>query len=291
MFRDPDLLLLHAPSVFDFRKRPVLFGPISDVVPSTPAFEMYPLGFANIAEGLYRAGRSARIFNLAFRMLDDPAFDPEKTIAAFRPKLFGIDLHWLVHAQGVVEVARLCKKHHPEIPVVLGGLSASYYHEELVRRPEIDFVLRGDSTEDAVVKLLDALEGRTYLQQVSGLTWVDKWGALRVNRMDTPPASLDAAKDPYLALFRMSVRYLDAKSLTAIHDWWRFPQMALLGFRGCNRNCSFCGGSNFTFRTFFGRRRCGFRPPKLVARDILNLARYTGAPIFLLGDPREGGDE
>jgi len=291
MFRDPDLLLLHAPSVFDFRKRPVLFGPISDVVPSTPAFEMYPLGFANIAEGLYRAGRSARIFNLAFRMLDDPTFDPEKTVAAFRPKLFGIDLHWLVHAQGVVEVARLCKKHHPEIPVVLGGLSASYYHEELVRRPEIDFVLRGDSTEDAVVKLLDALEGRTYLQQVSGLTWVDRWGALRVNRMDAPPASLDAAKDPYLALFRMSVRYLDAKSLTAIHDWWRFPQMALLGFRGCNRNCSFCGGSNFTFRTFFGRPRCGFRPPESVARDILNLARYTGAPIFLLGDPREGGDE
>ena len=27
----PDLILLHAPSVYDFRKEPIMFGPISDV--------------------------------------------------------------------------------------------------------------------------------------------------------------------------------------------------------------------------------------------------------------------
>ncbi len=33
-----DIVFLHAPSVYDFRKRATLWGPISDLVPSTPIF-------------------------------------------------------------------------------------------------------------------------------------------------------------------------------------------------------------------------------------------------------------
>jgi B12-binding domain/radical SAM domain protein len=173
--------------------------------------------------------------------------------------------------------------------VLLGGLSASYYHEELVRRPEIDFVLRGDSTERSVARLLDVLDEPGERGSVPGLTWTDKEGILRVNPMAPPPAVLDLSTDPFLALFRMSLRYLDAKSLTAIHDWWSHPQMAVLSARGCRRSCTFCGGSNHAFRHFYGRREPGFRPPAAVARDVHNISRYTGAPIFIIGDPREPG--
>ncbi len=47
---DVDLLLLHAPSVYDFRKRAILYGPVSDLIPSSTVFEMYPLGFLTIVE-------------------------------------------------------------------------------------------------------------------------------------------------------------------------------------------------------------------------------------------------
>ena len=43
-----DLLLLHPPSVYDFRQRAILYGPISDLIPSSPVFEMYPFGFLTI---------------------------------------------------------------------------------------------------------------------------------------------------------------------------------------------------------------------------------------------------
>ena len=43
--RDPDVVLVHAPSVYDFRERSIFYGPISDVIPSSPVFEMYPVGF------------------------------------------------------------------------------------------------------------------------------------------------------------------------------------------------------------------------------------------------------
>ena len=157
MFAKADLVLLHAPSVYDFRKLPILFGPISDLVPSTPIFEMYPIGFSSIAEHLERNGIRVRIVNLALRMLKDKNFDAEKLIAKLKPRAFGIDLHWLPHAHGSLEVAALCKKHHPEIPVIFGGYSSSYFHEELIRYPQVDFVLRGDSTEEPLRQLLLSL--------------------------------------------------------------------------------------------------------------------------------------
>lgn len=42
-----------------------MFGPVSDMVPSTPIFEMYPLGFVTLCEYLERHGLRARIYNLA----------------------------------------------------------------------------------------------------------------------------------------------------------------------------------------------------------------------------------
>jgi len=63
-----DLLLLHAPSVYDFREHAILYGPVSDMIPSSTVFEMYPLGFLTMASYLYERGLRVRIVNLALRM-------------------------------------------------------------------------------------------------------------------------------------------------------------------------------------------------------------------------------
>src|SRR3954465_902012 len=44
-----DLVLLHAPALFDFRTRETFLGPMADAVPSTAMFEMYPVGLTSIA--------------------------------------------------------------------------------------------------------------------------------------------------------------------------------------------------------------------------------------------------
>ncbi|MCD8509190.1 MAG: hypothetical protein LRY73_04410 [Bacillus sp. (in: Bacteria)] len=66
-----DLVLLHAPSMYDFRNKSLLVGPISDVVPSSPVFEMYPIGFTSIADYLEQRGFRVKIVNIANRMLQD----------------------------------------------------------------------------------------------------------------------------------------------------------------------------------------------------------------------------
>ena len=65
----PDLILMHPPSVFGFREMPLFFGPVSDVVPSTSVFEIYPIGFLTISDYLTRHGMSVRIVNFALKML------------------------------------------------------------------------------------------------------------------------------------------------------------------------------------------------------------------------------
>ena len=68
-----DLTLLHAPSVYDFRKKTIMQGPVADAIPSTDEFEMYPVGLTSIASYLGKNQYNVAIVNLAYRMLRDPA--------------------------------------------------------------------------------------------------------------------------------------------------------------------------------------------------------------------------
>jgi B12-binding domain/radical SAM domain protein len=290
MFIKPDLILLHAPSVYDFRKLPILFGPISDLVPSTPIFEMYPVGFSSIAEHLERNGIHVRIINLALRMLKDDHFDAARLIAKLHPRAFGIDLHWLPHAHGSLEIAALCKKHHPDIPVIFGGYSATYFHQDLIRYPQVDFVVRGDSAEEPLRQLLVALKENKSLGEIPNLTWKDGKKEVHANPLTHVLLALDEYSNNYSNLFRSAMKYLDLKSLIPIHDWWEYPITAVMTCRGCTHNCVFCGGSRFGLDRFCSRESCAFRSPEKVADDILAISRYTNAPIFVVGDLRQAGE-
>lgn len=289
MFSQPDLILLHAPSVYDFRKLPILFGPISDLVPSTPIFEMYPVGFSSISEHLERNGFRVRIVNLAARMLKDQNFDAEKFISRLKTEAFGIDLHWLPHAHGSLEVAALCKKYHPQIPVIFGGYSATYFHEDLIRYPQVDYVVRGDSAEEPLRHLLMALKGKIPFPEVSNLTWKDKEGKVFINPLSHTVKDLNEFGNNYPHLFKKVLKYFDLHSLLPIHDWWEYPITAIMTCRGCTHNCVFCGGSRFAGEYYCARNSCAFRSPEKIAQDIITISRLTNAPIFVVGDLRQGG--
>jgi len=289
-----DLVLLHAPSVYDFRKESILYGPVSDLVPSTPVFEMYPIGFTTIAEYLERQGFRVRIVNLAVRMLNSSRFDAEKLIQKLRPAVFGIDLHWLPHAHGALEVARLCKKHHPDVPVMFGGFSSTYYHEELIRRPEVDFVVRGDSTEVPVLQLMQHLTGAPgapALGEIPNLTWMGPDGGVRVNEIGFSPLNLDHVLLDYSYVVRAVARYRDLASFVPFKGWLGYPITAALSVRGCTHNCRTCGGSAAAFASLHNRRRPAYRAPEDLAQDIRNIARFSNGPVFILGDIRQAGDE
>jgi radical SAM superfamily enzyme YgiQ (UPF0313 family) len=186
-----DLILLHPPSIYNFRELPIFHGPISDVIPSSSLFENYPIGFLTLSEYLSRNGFSVRIVNLAMKMLRDPAFDPESFIARLRPAAFGIDLHWLPHADGSLTLAEIVKRHHPAIPVIFGGFTATYYQQEIMRDyPAVDFIVCGDSTEEPLRLLMQAIKSGGDYRSVPNLVWRDEQGQVTANGISyRPPLS------------------------------------------------------------------------------------------------------
>lgn len=289
----PDLVLLHSPSVYDFRQKAILYGPVSDVIPSFPVFDMYPIGFASIADYLESAGYQVRIVNLAVRMLHDRGFDAEEKIKGLNSPLFGIDLHWLVHAHGAIEVARLVKKCHPGAKVVVGGFSSTYFHKELIQRPEIDYVMMGDSTEEPLRQLVDCMKRGVEPETVPNLAWRDSRGEIRENPFSNVPTDIDNVMvNHYWNIVRSVLRYRDLASYVPFHGWLDYPITAVFTCRGCTRDCVTCGGSATAFRSFYNRPGgVVFRSPQAVFRDIKQIARYVNGPIFLIGDIRQPGEE
>ena len=285
----PDLVLLHPPSVIDFRKKTLLMGPVSDLIPSTPVFEMYPIGFTTIASHLESKGFEVRIANVATRMLASGRFDPERFIKGIDADVFGIDLHWMPHVQGSLELAKLVKKHHPDRPVVMGGFSASYYHEELVKdHPDIDFVLRGDSTEKPFEQLMTAISNRKSFDGVPNLTWRDGQ-KIKVNPLSHVPKDLDDIVIDYGLLIRKVLRYRDLQGHLPYKNWKSNPMSIAVSVRGCTHNCVNCAGSCESFKGNFGRAAPAYRSPKLLAEDISRAEEYVKGATFVVGDIRQAG--
>jgi B12-binding domain/radical SAM domain protein len=299
MFTQADLVFLHAPSVYDFRKHSILYGPVSDLVPSTPVFEMYPIGFTTMAEYLERHGLRVRIANLAVRMLNQESFDPEDLIRGLNPAAFGIDLHWLPHAHGALAVAEIVKRHHPDTPVIFGGFSATYFHEELIRYPFVDYVVRGDSAEEPLRQLMAYLTGKhaghdglpvpASLEDIPNLTWRSSDGTVHVNSHAYRPENLDHVMLDYRYVVRAAARDMDLGSYVPFKDWMDYPILAALSCRGCTQSCVICGGSAPAFQQMHGRTRPAFRNPEMLAEDVRRSAAMSRGPVFVLGDLRQAG--
>lgn len=288
-----DIVLIHAPSVYDFRLKPAVYGPISDVIPPGPNFEMYPIGLISISEHLTKAGFEVRIVNLAMKMIDDPHFDAEEFISDLDAAVFGIPLHWLPHVNGALAVAEIIKKYHPNSRVLMGGFSASYFHEELIREHKnVDLVMRGDSTELAMVELMKELTRATPdLSRVPNLTYRGEDGKGKVNPLSYRPESLNNVFTNYEHAIRQTVRHMDFTGYQPFESWKRYPITAVFTCRGCVHNCRTCGGGAHFFHNTMGRDKPVFKDPELVARDMKTAERFLNAPIFIIGDMLQHGEE
>jgi B12-binding domain/radical SAM domain protein len=287
-----DLILLHPPSIYKFRELPIFYGPISDVIPSSSIFENYPIGFLTLSEYLNRHGISVRIVNLAMKMLLDASFDPESFIAGVKPVAFGIDLHWLPHVDGSLSLAEVAKRHHPEIPVIFGGLSATYYHQEIMRDyPFVDFIMCGDSTEEPLRLLMEAIKSGGDFGTVPNLVWRDDKGNVTVNGISYRPTNLDYVNFDYSHPLKMTMKYHDPSGYLPFRNWLANPVMAVFSCRGCFHDCVSCGGSESAFKKLCVRERPAFRSPELLAKDIRNIAKYSGAPVMVIGDLLQAGED
>lgn len=278
-----DVLFIHPPSIYDFRRRAVFPGPIAHTVSRyTNVFIAVPMGMISMAEYLQRYGYKAKILNLGEWMIENEREDPEKLLSKTEAKVYGVDLHWCTSSQGSIEVARICKKLHPNSTVVLGGLTASCFHDEIVKEfPFIDGVLRGEC-EEQILQLAESRGDKARFERVSNFTFRDNGGRIRVNQLSQVCGDLDDYDFSRVDLIEPNNLLL---TTTAGIKGWMIPIA-----RGCTHNCQHCGGSSYSYKALLGRLKPAPRSPRKIVEDILKLKEQGVETVFLIQDPRICGE-
>lgn len=277
-----DLLLVHAPAVFEFRKRRDIYFPFlgtSGDVPITPLYEYFPVGFRTLQRHLGDRGHDVKVLNLASLLVRYRDLDVDAVFDALDTRLVGIDLHWMIHVQGALEIAQRLKARRPDITILFGGISSTYYAAELVRYPFIDMVLKGYDTHEPLDALLRALNGQGSLSQVQNLVYKDASGEIRDNGMTHLPDTFACGIDWSLQPKAPKTKGLPIREVLSTQN------------AGCAYNCPWCGGSRDAFRRIFGKKRAMARKPDEEIRweiDSLNrLEKASGYHFYSVGSYNE----
>ncbi len=276
-----DVILIHPPAIFDFRKKTIFPGPLGVSVESVQ-YTKVPIGMLSLAEYLDRHGYTVTIDNLGDRMVADPSFDTEQHLKKISARIFAVGLHFQQHAPGAMEVARLCKKYHPDSQVVMGGLTATRFHDEIISKYEfVDAVIRGEA-EKAFLEYLRASEKSGKISETHNLTYRKEDGEITITPLLPPSLNLDEFNYTRFDL-------LEPKTSIFAPDL--MPRWSLEVCRGCAYNCAICGGSAYTYKTYLGMDKPAFRSAGKIVEDIKNLGAQGVRSVGLYQDPRMGGEK
>jgi B12-binding domain/radical SAM domain protein len=189
-----------------------------------------------------------------------------------------------------LEVARIVKELHPDVPVIFGGLSSSYFHRELIDYPQVDYVVRGESTEPPLHELLKALQNGAAVDRIANLTWKDARG-VHVNAHTFVPQSLDYVDLRPDLMVEMVLRYRDLQSTLPFNGWWSNPITTVFTVKGCAFECVTCGASHTSCTHLMKRQKPVFRSPASLVANMRAFSRLSHAPIVLIGDLLMAGPE
>ena len=222
-----DVILFHPPAIYDFRNTPMFPGAFGRTVEGLQ-FTKVPIGMLSIADYLDRNGYRVILDNLGDRMTNSIDFDPERHIRECSAQIYAIDLHFQQHSQGAIEIARLCKKHHPNSLVILGGLTATCFHEEIIEKYDfIDGVIRAEA-EKPMLKLVQAYEKNGKVTDTPNLTYRSHEGEIIITPMMDASNDLDDFEYTRFDLIEPKTSILSPDSVS---------RYSLEVCRGCTYNC------------------------------------------------------
>ncbi len=199
------------------------------------------------------ATTATKLGRYAFEVADDE-------IASAR--ILAIDVHWALALPGFARLVAHVRKLRPEVPIVVGGITAGHYAGQLLARYPIDYVLRGDS-EVAFARLVDKL---LVGDAPSGIPNVYGRGLT-----PAPPKRMTGAE--YDATDCITCDWFPTYASVTNWDAAAFGQGRTIGVaRGCPQRCPECYGS---YASTYGQGYL-LRSPEGVAR-LLRRAEASGA--------------
>jgi len=141
-------------------------------------------------------------------------------------------------------------------------------------------VLKGDSTDLPLLKLLQSLEKgeNGEKENIPNLTW-RKNGKIKENPISYVPDTFDYVIDPKFML-KLIIREKDIDFVLPYKSWIDYPAMTILTSKGCIYNCVNCGGSSYCYQKIYNRKKPAFmKVESIIEQPSLN-EKYIKAPVF-----------
>jgi radical SAM superfamily enzyme YgiQ (UPF0313 family) len=252
-------------------------------------FITMPLGILALADFLDRQGYSTSILHTGIEQMHDRNFQIEDFFRKCTPSVVGIDLHWFVHSFDALRIARLVKKHSNAF-VVLGGFTASYFAEEIMRRFRcVDAVIQGDAEVPLLELMRKRRKGR--LKEVSNLLYREG-DSIKSSKKSYVANEEDLKKLNYCN-FKLLINYnkyhrviFQSGDLDIYHSKIKLRKHAWapLG-RGCSVNCSYCGGGLNAHCLLTGRRTPLFHPKEQVVETLAEFEEKHIDTTYMDFDP------
>lgn len=273
-YNNLDILFIHPPANINDASHT-----LDADVGYTNQFVAIPMGFFSMANRLDKAGYATKILNLGERVYIDkktPIQEHiENILSIHAPRIVGMDVHWMIHAAGAMECARLIKKLSKDTHIVLGGISASFFAKEILQNyPQIDYVMVGECDEAIVDFLQEKMGTHPKLENVPNLVYRDG-ESIVFNDVKPPDISHDMDLTRYDLLIDAPVINPDRANISF--------------FRGCYRNCCFCAGSREAYTRIMKRNGLGVINPEVLVDIMRKNLEKDRRNIYIYGDIRYCG--
>ena len=244
-----DCIFLHVPKLTNY------YRPINHFI----WINFLPMGLLGLADLLQRNHIFTQVVHLGVEWIEDHHFSILEYIKEKNPRILAIDLHWHHQSYDVMETVKKVKAAFPSIYVLLGGFTASFFHEEIMRNFDgVNGVIRGEA-EVPILELANTLQkGREDLFSVPNLTWRRK-GRILINPLSYV-ASEKELNDLSFTNFSLLknhltyIRYIGqpfyVKGVSKEENFWMYslksPIYHLTVGRGCPAQCTWCGGGRMS---------------------------------------------
>ncbi len=261
-------------------------------------YGLIPMGVPALVNILRDNGIEVRGVNFPMEKRLDSRFDLRAWLHYHRgARMVLIDLHWYEHSYGAISVARIVKQVLPDAWVVIGGLTASAFAEEILTDfPSVDFVIRGDA-ERPLLTLAQALVA-------SEVGATDEDADAHLNLSDVPnlsyrrrgkvvenPRTYCATPEDFAEFNFIDLDWLHREDSYYVHEYLvidmelahqasegadisQYRGRWLTTARGCDFECSYCGGARSAHEAIAGRKGIVPVPVETIVNQIKHLMEH-----------------
>ena len=253
---------------------------------SKPTAPILPIGTIALSDLLNKEGYNSWVLNIDLKLKLEPEFNLIDYLKAKKCAMVGFTLHWHSQSKKTIELIQNIKTQLPKIKVVVGGYTASFFAKEILEFcPEIDFIIKGEA-EIPLIKLSNYINSeKENYEKIPNLVWKKE------DRLISNPLTYVADEKMLnnlcftnFGLIEDYNNYLKCISVNEMDNNNEMIFYFVLG-RGCNLNCTFCGGSKTSQKIINKRDYITTLKPEKVIKVFKEIKRYDINRVHIAFDP------